>query len=132
MKEIALNVPSVTMELTSIELSEIGIDGFSVYPHNLNSREGRGMVTYISTKLNYTEISLENSFSEYQYFEIMMRHNLKFHLVIIYRSPSSAEVNNEKLWSLLEDLAKSEPENLLIMGDFNLPSIEWSLNICIG
>ena len=46
---------------------------------------------------------------------------------VVYRSPNSDETNNEKLMELLSQIRdKVQISNVLIMGDFNLPEIDFS------
>ena len=44
------------------------------------------------------------------------------HLYLVYRSPNSPQANNEKL----HDLIKSIPDNSIILGDFNMPGVNWN------
>ena len=43
----------------------------------------------------------------------------------IYRSPNSTDDNNNNLCKLIRDVQKINSSHLLIMGDFNLPSVNW-------
>ena len=52
---------------------------------------------------------------------------------LVYRSPNSSDVNNDKLLHLLQDLPALYPHtHLLLMGDFNFPDIDWSNNSVVG
>ena len=42
---------------------------------------------------------------------------------VVYRSPNSTETNNEKLYKCIQELSN---RNLVIMGDFNYPNIDWN------
>jgi hypothetical protein len=49
---------------------------------------------------------------------------------LVYRSPSSTDTNNLILNTLLKSVSDAKPQNLLILGDFNYPEIEWDGNTC--
>ena len=52
---------------------------------------------------------------------------------LIHRSPNSLGVNNDKLLHLLQDLPALHPHtDLLLMGYFNFPDIDWHNNFVIG
>ena len=52
--------------------------------------------------------------------------NMKLTVGVCYRSPSSKEDNDIKLFDLINHLCMSKRENLLLLGDFNWPNINWS------
>ena len=43
----------------------------------------------------------------------------------IYRSPHSTKENNEKLCQLLQEVSDMPCNQIMIMGDFNFPNINW-------
>lgn len=45
-------------------------------------------------------------------------------IATIYRSPNSSQENNTQMCSLINDICKKQG-NTLILGDFNLPHIDW-------
>ena len=45
---------------------------------------------------------------------------------VVYRSPSSTHENDDKLLDLIKDVTRLYSSNLLIVGDFNLPKVDWS------
>ncbi|RUS69793.1 hypothetical protein EGW08_022450 [Elysia chlorotica] len=44
---------------------------------------------------------------------------------LVYGSPGSTQENNDKLLSLLSKATEQQRSNLIIMGDFNFPTINW-------
>ena len=112
--------------------SELNLDGFNVFSTNLDSDTGRGMVTYISKSLNTTEVDLNKEFIEFQCHDIQLHKDDKVRLLTIYRSPNSLSGNNDNLVSLLDSLSTNELDNLIILGDFNFPTIDWSTTSCNG
>ena len=52
--------------------------------------------------------------------------------VLYYRSPSSNEVNDSKLVDIFSNLWNIQnSSHLLIMGDFNVPNIDWQYCMCL-
>ena len=49
----------------------------------------------------------------------------KIMLGCVYRSPSSTPVNDDQLHNLLADTNSRGPSQVIIMGDFNHPEINW-------
>ena len=46
---------------------------------------------------------------------------------VVYRAPSSDDINNKKLISAISDIENySDCEHHLIMGDFNVPNVDWN------
>lgn len=50
------------------------------------------------------------------------------YVVIVYRPPSYNDVQNDELISVLDELSRDR--EVIIMGDFNLPSITWTTLTC--
>ena len=44
---------------------------------------------------------------------------------VVYHSPGSTHENDNKLLDLIGDAARLYSSNLLIVGDFNLPKVDW-------
>ena len=47
-------------------------------------------------------------------------------LVLIYRNPSITAADDDEFYTMLEEILLSQHE-CVIMGDFNLPNIDWTL-----
>ena len=48
----------------------------------------------------------------------------EFNISLVYRSPNSSSKNN----NLFFEFIANHPSNSLIVGDFNLPKIDWTTN----
>ena len=48
----------------------------------------------------------------------------------IYRSPNSSDEINEKLNDLTRSLDRTRNLELIIVGDFNYPEIDWKTSTC--
>ena len=49
---------------------------------------------------------------------------------VVYRSPSSDNENNDNLCHLINEAMSDNPDNLLILGDFNYKEIDWLSGSC--
>jgi len=64
---------------------------------------------------------------------IPLPNNDKLLVEVLYRAPSSSFENNQWLLSIISNLQERVAfTHLLIMGDFNLPSINWAQLECTG
>ena len=95
--------------------------------HEVNhlNNTGRGIITYTREGLNVQLLEPKKSFEEYLGLQIDLRNGDKLQLYTIYRSPNSSNENNDHLLDLLRNISENEPSHLVIVGDFNLPDINW-------
>ena len=68
-----------------------------------------------------------SKFKESVWVQIEIKHRI---LIIgcVYRSPSSSYENNQELRNLMTKVCARKFDHLLIVGDFNYKSIDWSTN----
>ena len=112
-----------------ISESEIAIKGYELF-HNLGD-EGRGVALLVKEEMNPTPNDCLNSqFSENVFVDVIQGDSTALTVGLIYRSPSSTEENNDRLCSLIRQTADKTKTNLLLVGDFNLPSIDWENETC--
>ena len=112
-----------------ISESEIAIKGYELF-HNLGD-EGRGVALLVKEEMNPTPNDCLNSqFSENVFVDVTQGDGTALTVGLIYRSPSSTEENNDRLCSLIRQTADKTKTNLLMVGDFNLPSIDWENETC--
>jgi len=105
-------------------LSELQIDGYNIYTNDLQGNT-RGIITYVSNEIICKQIHFFNSFTEYVLIELCIDNLHKFTLCTIYRSPNSTAENDHTLIQALDNYCKNCKNNLLILGDFNYPYINW-------
>ena len=65
--------------------------------------------------------NIESEFHQYVSFKIISIEN-PINIVLVYRPPSSGKENIQKLCQMLRNL----PKNSIVIGDINLPRIDWS------
>jgi Endonuclease-reverse transcriptase len=81
---------------------------------------GGGLVIYIKDKYVTLPFSKQNDFNQYTGFRLKTK-DRTLTIILVYRLPSSRAENLAKLCELLQDL----DSNTLVIGDFNLPGIDW-------
>jgi hypothetical protein len=67
-----------------------------------------------------------NNFNDVLFCEIQQTGNTPILIGVVYRSPNSTEENNTKLLKVMQEFGNRQ---VLIMGDFNFPSINWKLEL---
>ena len=70
--------------------------------------------------INFSELD----YQEYLYCKLSSKNSGLLHILCIYRSPNSTIENSNNLNSLISDFSKLKG-HLLILGDFNYPTINW-------
>lgn len=114
-----------SMEITAVELN---ITGYQMYRSKVENRS-RGVIIYVSDSLSSSlEVDLTtHSFTESVWVTIRCNNNDTLLLGGIYRSPQSTVENNNLLLDLFGKAKGKQYSNILIIGDFNLPEIDWDL-----
>ena len=120
----------------NVKDSELGVEGYTLYRGNHsdgNGGPGRGAALYISNLLNHSACpGLDDVAFDCSAWSIVRLTNSKTLLVgVIYRSPNSPEINNQNLLTIMELAKRANCSQLVICGDFNLPSIEWNNWTCL-
>ena len=112
-------------------ISSFVIEGYTPYP----SLEGRGICVFVKNNINITIVELTNIeciFKPSVFLKITSNKS-SFTLGLIYRSPNCSDEENESINSQISSAAKYSlglGEDLVIMGDFNYPKINWSKESC--
>ncbi|VDI14274.1 Hypothetical predicted protein [Mytilus galloprovincialis] len=107
-------------------LPEVG--NYKMYEKNLETDEGRGLLLYIDSNLESTEVNMEAQFQENIFIKIKLNQNDKLLIGLIYRSPSNnTKEYNDKLTELISEATQKGFSHILIMGDFNYPAIDWEI-----
>jgi hypothetical protein len=107
----------------SISNEFLSIDGYELQTDlrmdRIDTAQGRGggLLVYSKTGLKVTKIECNVTFNQYCCFTIS-----DITIYLVYRSPNATV---EAMASLV-DLVKNVRKNTIIIGDFNLPDIDWS------
>ena len=100
----------------------VGYEGY-------HSKVGRGISVYIKEHLNSEIIDITVSFKVNLFVKVKLHTKKTLILGCIYRSPNSADENNEALLSLLEEVSSLKKDLLVIVGDFNYKEVDWVLKV---
>ena len=106
------------------------LPGF-VYEEN---PKGRGVCFFIKNNIEFKRLRvLEHTFSPSIFCQFKSPNKEHFVLGVIYRSPNCNTKENEEVNELINLVSEKHPvskENVIILGDFNYPEIDWSLEVC--
>ena len=103
---------------------EIELPGYNMYNSDLKKGRHRGCVLYISNKLSATQV--EENMQDQVWVEVKVSGNDILLIGIVYRSPGiSNKDHQEVLNSVRNQCTKKSYSHILLMGDFNFPTINW-------
>lgn len=80
-------------------VEEHTIEGYEIITHNLDVREGRGLLLYVKKDLKCNTVELNSKFSEHASVEVKCE-NDSLLVTSVYRSPDSSEENSNELLQL--------------------------------
>ena len=101
------------------------INGFNC----LEDMNGRGVCVFYKDHLKLEIMTKINEMYHPSLFVSIKNQKNTLHLGLIYRSPNNDPKDNKKLNNQL-NFATKKLNNLIIVGDFNHPSIDWEFNSC--
>lgn len=116
----------------SISNSELNFNNYIIYrcdrsPHNSVYSRGGGVLIAINCQLNSKILNVNINCVEHVFVQLNLGSNM-FILSCAYIPPNSPITLYENYFSALNELCLSYPNsNLITLGDFNLPSLDWSL-----
>ena len=117
-----------TEKSTDLTEEEFQIDNYTLYRSNV-AENSRGVAIYVKNTLSSTvNVELtDHLFTESVWVSIQLSEKDTFLIGGVYRSPQSSTENNDLLLDLLQKAKGANFSNILILGDFNLPDINWEL-----
>ena len=104
------------------------LDGYTMYRNDRKGKRGGGSILYINNKLEHRVCRPLNalSFESSSWCWVSEEGGKKILVGSIYRSTSSTANNDKLLLDVIEKASDVAGENrVLIMGDFNVPGIDW-------
>ena len=111
------------------------LDNYTMYRRDRVGKIGGGTLLYIHKKLGHRDCKQLNSLGNREHYDssawcwVIPKQGKKVLVGCIYRSTSSQLGNNLNLMSLLNKANDVAGKNrLLIMGDFNVPKVDWMNN----
>lgn len=104
--------------------------GYKVYRRDrqeYNDKRGGGIAIFVKQELKVSLCQkLNNSkFEETLWLNIHLDNCKPLLVGVCYRAPQSNQTNNDLLLQLLSDMNELESSQILLMGDFNLPGINY-------
>ena len=115
-----------------VDDGELGIEGYTLYRRNHSDGSGgpgKGVALYVNNLLNHSASPAMDKlvFDCMAWSFIKLAENKTLLFGVVYRSPNSTAENNRNLLLLMQEAAAANCKYLTICGDFNLPSIDWSV-----
>ena len=110
------------------EFSLEGVGDYKMYCKNIENKKGRGLILYIDSTLNSSQIEMTTHYVENIFIEIKLNGRDKLLVGLLYRSEKGSSENNDILNSLITEARKLNYPHLLLLGDFNYPTINWKNN----
>ena len=92
---------------------------------SLSETTGRGIIIYTKENLKATEVTLTNTYSDI--FLLKITYNISKTLLFgsVYRSEIGSQDNNLNLLKAIREVYELHGDMTVIVGDFNLPHINW-------
>jgi len=90
---------------------------------------GRGSVLYVKDTISSFEHKISTNCDACVWCEVGLEGGDELVVGVVYRSPSSSDVQNEQLPNMLREVANGKSSHVMIMGDFNYPEIDWGLQM---
>ena len=122
-KEENLNICAITESwlTSSCDSSYVAIDGYSLYRGDVEGTVRKhGSAIYVRKSLKHHEIKLSLPNVAAVFLE-----EFDLYVLSVYRPPSLSNGENMQLLTLLREFVFGR--EVLILGDFNLPTLDWSL-----
>ena len=108
--------------------AEIQIHNYTFHHNSLEKNDERGIAIYIHKSLEANSVNVSTNPRESVWLEITLNNNDKLLIGCAYRSPSNTKEQNNDFILMMKEMTQLQYSHYLIMGDFNLPKIDW--NIC--
>ena len=112
-----------------LQESELNITGYEKFP---NLAGNRGVCLYIKESLAPVkhETLSSDTFAECIWCTLKANNNTELLIGCVYRSPNSTGENNTALEKMLKLATRDQKTNVVVLGDFNYPDIDWINESC--
>ena len=106
--------------------AELELKGFDMFRKDRQDTRGGGLILYVRRELKPLEVDISSVFRE-QIWCTLQSKPKSLLVGLCYRPPnSSKEINNALLESIEQVITKKREHQLLLMGDFNYPAIDFN------
>ena len=113
------------VSFNNLQESEYSLEGYNVFVSNVGVDKFCGIIIYVDKSILCSQLHVFSKFSEFLFIKIMQGNSCALTIGAIYRRPGSSKDNDMQLFKLINDIVKQNPGNLLLVGDFNFPIINW-------
>ena len=111
--------------------AEIALDNYNIIRADRVKRKGGGVALYIRRSIIHDEIqTVRFSDSVNELIITTLKHE-NLIIILLYRPPDEINNSTEKLnniTNMITDYIKEKKEDILLIGDFNFPKINWESN----
>jgi len=110
----------------AVQRVELEIDGYDCFPKIERDNAERGVLIYVKKYLEAQEVLLaeQDKTKDNVWVEIQLKDRDRLLIGCVYRSPNNTEDKNDKLYDLIK-AAIGRRTQVLLVGDFNHPEINW-------
>jgi hypothetical protein len=119
----------ITESWCNSEISDafLSVDGYEVQPDlrldRQDTAQGRGGGLLVYVRHGVKILNIDRNITFHQYCKFLISHVT---LYLIYRSPNALAQSILEL----EQIVRAAERNSILIGDFNLPDIDWSMGTC--
>jgi len=107
-----------------LSAQELNIDGYTVFV-NLS---GRGVALYVKDCYGAVDFKPKHEADATVWCTVKTSSTETMVIGVVYRSPSSTELQNKSLETNIRSAADGVFHHFLLMGDFNFPEINWNIS----
>ena len=100
------------------------INGYNLFLTNLNNKD-RGITIYVDVNLNCLQLDDFSTFNEHLALTISGK-TKQVNVFAICRNPNSSLDNDELLFKMINKACNRFKNDIIIIGDFNYPKINWT------
>jgi hypothetical protein len=115
--------------LANCSESELYIDNYDMFLGKTCKNTKRGVALYVKSSLNAQPVDnlSDDIYRESVWCELNLKNSDKLLIGCIYRSPDkSTDLNNQALLDLVTKASNLDKSHLVVVGDFNMRSIDWT------
>jgi len=124
-KLIAITEVKTKNNRVSLFKAEFQLEDYTLFDTNIEEKKGRGILIFIHSTLKARNINFHTIYNESCWIEIDLQNHDNLLVGCIYRSNSGTLENNENLLKLITEAINKKSSHVLILGDFNYPTINW-------
>ena len=114
----------------TLSLVEYNIVGYNTEALSIVQDTGRGMLLFIKNDIKYKLVGIslftDSVPQEVIACQVVTNNSNSLSIACVYCSPNSTADNTNSLNQSLRALAKRYCSNLIVLGDFNYPEIDWT------